>query len=54
MSEVHSNVANMHLYTTYLEIEELEGHFRRFLNDPELLKRLQWPKMWKIRQKEKI
>ena len=42
----------MHLYTTYLETEELEGHFRRFLNDPELLKRLQSPKIWKIRQKK--
>jgi hypothetical protein len=35
------NLASVHLYTTYLETEELEGHFRRFLNDPELLKRLQ-------------
>lgn len=46
-----ANLTNMHLYTTYLETEELEGHFRRFLNDPELLKRLQSPKIWKIRQK---
>jgi len=46
-----ANLTNMHLHATYLETEELEGHFRRFLNDPELLKRLQSPKIWKIRQK---
>jgi hypothetical protein len=47
-----ANLANVHLHTTYLETEELEGHFRRFLNDPELLKRLQWPKCVKSDKKK--